>query len=251
MSGKILWLNLGLLAILAIGGVELRRRWLEAEKERQRAMAVKPNVSNVSVAPTGAPASAPAGNVTAAQYFEVAEKLLFAKDRNPMVVVEEKAPPPPPPPMPELPNVYGVMNLGLGPMVFMSTGNSPQQSYKVGDTIGEFQLTGASSKELTFTWKDKTVTKAVDELVAKSRPAQAQTQASYTPPPTPGRPDFTPAAPIKVPENVKPAPGADIGGERKGCLPGDTSPAGTVVDGYKKVSYSYAFGPICYWEAAR
>jgi hypothetical protein len=153
--------------------------------------------------------------------------------------------------MPELPNVYGVMNLGAGPVVFMSTGTSPQQSYKVGDQIGEFRLAAASSKELTFVWEDKTVTRSLDELVAQSKPAPSVAQASAAPPPAPGRPDFTPAAPVKAPDNVKPAPGVDIGGERKGCLPGDSSPAGTVVDGYKKVSYSYAFGPICYWEPAR
>ncbi len=248
MSGKLLWLNLSLLAVLAVGGVELRRRWLESEKARQKALAVKP-----VKAPPGntAPAVPPNGGVSAAQYFEVAEKFLFARDRNPMVVVEEKAPPPPPKPMPDLPNVFGVMNLGLGPMVFMSVGSEPQQSYKVGDRVGEFKLVAASSKELTFTWEDKTVTKSLDELVARSKPTAPAAQLSSAAPPAPGRPDFTPAAPIKVPENVKPAPGSDIGGERRGCLPGDTSPTGTVVDGYKKVSYQYAFGPICYWEPAR
>lgn len=248
MSGKLLWLNLSLVALLAVGGVELRRRWLDAEKERQKALAVKPVAAAVA---STAPPVAPNGGLSAAQYFEVAEKFLFSKDRNPVVVVEEKAPPPPPKPMPDLPNVFGVMNLGLGPMVFMSVGNTPQQSYKVGDTIGEFKLTAASTKELTFTWEDKTVTKSVDELVARSKPAAPVAQVSAAAPAAPGRPDFTPAAPIKVPDNVKPAPGADIGGERRGCLPGDSSPAGTVVDGYKKVSYQYAFGPICYWEPAR
>lgn len=248
MSGKILWLNLSLLAVLAVGSVELRRRWLESEKEKQRALAVKP-IAGASQ--NTAPAVAPNGGLSAAQYFEVAEKFLFSKDRNPMVVVEEKAPPPPPKPMPDLPNVFGVMNLGLGPMVFMSVGNTPQQSYKVGDTVGEFKLTAATSKELTFTWEDKTVTKSLDELVARSRPAAPVAQASTSAPATPGRPDFTPAAPIKTPDNVKPAPGSDIGGERRGCLPGDSSPTGTVAEGYKKVSYQYAFGPICYWEPAR
>ena len=60
-----------------------------------------------------------------------------------------------------------------------------------------------------------------------------------------------PAPPVRPPENVRPAPGVDIGGGRKGCIAGDSSPTGTIVDGYKKVSYAYAFGPICYWESSR
>jgi hypothetical protein len=33
----------------------------------------------------------------------------------------------------------------------------------------------------------------------------------------------------------------------KACQPGDTSPAGTVVDGYKKIVEQTPFGPACRW----
>ncbi|MDX2268513.1 MAG: hypothetical protein NW208_10440 [Bryobacter sp.] len=250
MKGKKTWLNGLLVLALLAGGWELRRRWLAAEAKKQMLLAQAPALNSNSK--PAAPPSVPTG-LAPAQYFEVAERFLFAKDRNPMVVVEEKAPPPPPPPMPPLPNVFGVMDLGLGPTVFMSVGTDGQKGYKVGETVGEFTLTAASSKEVTFTWKDKTVTTPLDELVARSKnsaPAQSA-QAAPPPPANPRMPDFTPPPPPKVPENVKPEPGTDIGMDRRGCVPGDTSPTGTVVDGWRKTSTNYAFGPICYWERVR
>ena len=66
--------------------------------------------------------SAPAGPriepVLATRYAEIAEKMLFAKDRNPTVVVEVK--PEAPKPMPKLPALYGVMNLLDGTTAIMS-----------------------------------------------------------------------------------------------------------------------------------
>jgi hypothetical protein len=251
MTRRIVWINLALFALLAAGAVELRNRWLAAEKRKANALAVKPLPPAASIA-TAPSASASASAVSPAQYFEVAEKFLFSKDRNPTVVVEEKAPPPPPKPMPELPNVFGVMNLGFGPTVFMSLGGNPQQGYKVGDTIGEFKLVAASSKELTFTWEDKSVTATLEELLARARPAQAQQANPAAAISRPGaQPDFSLPPPVKPPENVKAAPGSDIGGDRRGCVPGDSSPSGTVVDGWRKTSAQYAFGPICFWEKAR
>ncbi len=43
-------------------------------------------------------------------------------------------------------------------------------------------------------------------------------------------------------------PGAEVGQGYRGCLPGDDSPRGTVVDGYKKVSSASPFGVSCGWE---
>jgi hypothetical protein len=149
--------------------------------------------------------------------------------------------------MPNFPAVYGVMDIGMGPTVFMAADGGAQQGYKPGEKIGEFLLKAANQREITFEWDGKDITKSLDDLRAKpetpaapraATPLAASAAAPVAPPPKP-------------PENVRPAPGPEIGGGRRGCLPGDTSPAGTVVDGYKKVSYSYAFGPICYWESSR
>jgi hypothetical protein len=43
-------------------------------------------------------------------------------------------------------------------------------------------------------------------------------------------------------------PGADVGQGYRGCLPGDNSPAGTIVDGYRKVMSILPFGVSCGWE---
>jgi mannose-6-phosphate isomerase-like protein (cupin superfamily) len=43
-------------------------------------------------------------------------------------------------------------------------------------------------------------------------------------------------------------PGADLGLGYRGCVAGDNSPAGTIVDGYRKVMTTGPFGVSCGWE---
>ncbi len=248
MKRSIILLNLVLLAALIAGALDLRRRWLEARAREAQLLAIKP-LPALAGAP--APAAAPLvpQKLQPVQYFEVAERFLFSRDRNPTVVIE-KPPPPPPKVMPNFPAVFGVMDIGMGPTVFMSADRGNQQGYKLGDKIGEFTLLAATQKEITFEWEGKPIIKSLDDLRAKPQEPAAQqastermsSNVNNSPPPMP---------PPRIPENVRPAPGVDIGGGRRGCLPGDTSPAGTVADGHKKVSTNYAFGPICYWESTR
>jgi hypothetical protein len=248
MKRSILLLNLLLFTILAVGSYELRRRWLEGQSREARLLAVQPS-STPLPAQTNAAAAPQAQKLQAVQYFEVAERFLFSRDRNPNVVIERK-PEPPPKVMPNFPAVFGVMDIGMGPTVFMSVDRGSQQGYKLGDKIGEFTLLAANQKEITFEWEGKPVTKSLDDLRAKPQENASQqgpvermsSNVNNAPPPMPIQ---------RPPENVRPAPGADIGGGRRGCLPGDSSPAGTTADGYKKVSTNYAFGPICYWESTR
>jgi hypothetical protein len=46
-------------------------------------------------------------------------------------------------------------------------------------------------------------------------------------------------------------PGKDVGGGYHTCLPGDTSPPGTVVDGLKKLVNTTPFGVTCRWEPVK
>ncbi len=52
--------------------------------------------------------------------------------------------------------------------------------------------------------------------------------------------------PAAVPDLAR--PGRDIGGGKKACQKGDTSPAGTVRDGMKKVIVHLPIGQNCRWE---
>ncbi len=52
-------------------------------------------------------------------------------------------------------------------------------------------------------------------------------------------------------ERSKGNPWVDTGGSSHACSPGDTTPAGTVVNGYRKVVKASMFGQTCMWEPAR
>jgi hypothetical protein len=56
------------------------------------------------------------------------------------------------------------------------------------------------------------------------------------------------AAPGSTGNKDRARPGAEVGQGYRGCLPGDDSPSGTVVDGYRKVSSASPFGVSCGWE---
>jgi hypothetical protein len=236
-------LNLALLAALGALGWQLRLRWLQA-RERERAMLNKPVKPAPIVPPTPVPTVPP---VTAANYFDVAQKMLFSKDRNPTVVIEKPAPPPPKP-MPPLPLAHGYMNLGEPTVILSEKPGAPQKIYHEGDTIGEFKLVAVNNVDISFEWDGKVIT----EKLAKLRPKEAappvqeqQAQAAANAAPAPAPTVIAPA---------KPGPGASMGGDIKACVAGDSSPPGTVVDGMKKIVSPNPFAPggqSCRWEPVK
>lgn len=236
MKRKLLLGNLALLALCTAAGVHLRREWAEA-RDREQAMLRK------SIRPVPAPAVAalpPTAPVKAESYGDIAQKTLFSKDRNPVVVVEPP-PPPKPVPMPALPLFHGVVDFGDGPLAIMSLGpKGPHRDYQPGDEVGAFKLVAVNNDELVLEWDGKTITKKVDEILDRTPVA-----------PAPG-PASAPAAPLapKV-ATAPPAPGGELNGGVKACQPGDTSPAGTVTDGMRKVIKPTPFGSKCYWESEK
>jgi hypothetical protein len=236
MKRKLLLANLALLALTVAGAVHLRREWTEA-RAREQAVLLKP------IRPVPPPPSPPlpaAVAVRAADYNDIAQKMLFSKDRNPVVVVE----PPPPPkvvPMPALPLFHGVLNLGDGPMAILSEGpKGPHRDYQPGDKVGAFKLVAVNNDELVLEWEGQTITKKFDEILdrgtaAPPAPGPAPAAAAAAPPPPP----VATAAPL---------PGGDLSPGVKACVPGDTSPNGTVADGMRKVIRPSPFGSRCYWE---
>lgn len=209
------------------------------EHERRRAAFLR-----AAAAPPPPPAVAlppPPPQITAAAYVEIAQKLLLSRDRNPDVVIEVSAPKPVPP----LPRYYGLMNFGEGPRVVLAPQGKPQKTYAVGDEVGEFRLVAVEAAGLVFEWEGRQIRKRFDELKDPGEPAPAQ-QASSAPQPMP--PQNAPAAPAVSLVQETRGPGAEAGDNIRYCQPGDPTPPGTVVDGYRKVVRKSPFGERCMWE---
>lgn len=242
MSRKLLSLDLLLLALIVGAVVHLRREWLD-DRARERTVLRK------RIKPAPAPPMSPmpqAGAVKAATYGEIAEKMLFSKDRNPTVVIEAPAPPPPKP-MPPLPVFHGLLNLGDGPTAILSEKpGAEHRDFRPGDQVGDFKLVAVNNEEIVLEWDGQTINKKIEELADHSAPPppqQAHLAAKTAGPP--------PAAKPAPPKPAPAAPGVDLGGRGiKACQPGDDSPAGTVADGMRKVIKQTPFGRNCYWEPA-
>jgi hypothetical protein len=242
MSRKLIALDLALMALLGWTVYGLRQMWLAA-KSRERAEFQR-KIGRVPVAPLTPLEAAQA--VVPAKYKTIADKNLLFKDRNSDVVVDPPPPPPPEPPMPALPVFHGQMNIGDGPTAFMSiTATSPYEPIRPGETIGQFKLLSVNEKEIELEWHGKKVRKAVDEMLDNSQSGSSQAQADA------GAPRTGVAAPAPVQQVVE---GPKSEGEHfdnfgtASCQQGDTTPDGTVKNGYRKIHRQTPFGNICMWE---
>jgi hypothetical protein len=236
----------------------MRLRWLAAQAHET--VILRQTVQPRGIfAPRPTPPVKPAA---AADYLEVAQKMLFSKDRNPTAAIEVPAvkPPPPEPPMPPLPNFHGMMDLFGDSVIILSVGkDASQKSYRAGDEVGPFKLIAFDRESVTFEWRGKTVNAPVDKLVAKVEPpppaaAVAQQQAAAAPQVT----TLAPAAPsaavsLGSADGNKPPPalGVDMGGGFRACATGDTTPPGTVLNGYRKVVAATLMGNSCHWELVK
>jgi hypothetical protein len=240
---------LNLLLVLAIGAIvwQARVRWDDWQLKRRTNLnvVVKP-VAPPPLTPVPKPETPPA-----TKYLDVATKDLFSKDRNPIVV--------PDPPkvekvvkvMPPLPVVYGVLGLPSGTKAIMAEkAGAASKPVHQGDTIGEFKIASLDPQNVTFDWDDKQISKKIEDLIDRSNSDQS---AGGQGPAVQLR---APAVPIQQPQNNGPPGAKDLGVEvgapgqsQRACQPGDNSPAGTVVDGYKKTIVPSPFGSMCRWDA--
>ena len=262
------------LLLLFAGGLAwmLRAHYLEA-RARERALLNQKVPPKAVLAP---PSPAPARPAQPSDYVEVAQKMLFSKDRNPNVVVEAPKPVPEPP-MPALPIYHGQMDIGE-PVAFLSlpARATDQRGYHAGDRVGDFTLVSFDTDKIELEWRGKKVERKPDELAPKEPPPAP---AASTPGPGRGgtgaaqgaRPapaaNAAPQQPAAAVTELGPTPatgapgsaansepkglGAEIGEGVRGCLPGDQSPAGTVLSGYTKRSIPSMFGSICRWEQVK
>jgi hypothetical protein len=260
MSRKLVVLNLMLATMLAAAGWQIRERWMEARKRAADSVAMKPGAAPSAEVPKFE-GVAP---LQAASYADVATKMLFARDRNPTVVIEET--PVVVEPVPPFPVAYGVLAFGDMTTVFMSEKNgAPQKGYRVNDPVGPFKLSKVTRDEVTLDWKDRRFVKAIAELKPKDDappPADAAAAGPANEPPKKVNPDngkviveYAQTKKEELDEIQKKAsdgnPWVNVGGTNHACSPGDSTPAGTVMNGYRKVVRPSMFGQSCYWEPAR
>ena len=246
MKPKLIALNLVLLAALGAVIWQARTRWNEAHEKRNSTLNVRVKPAPVPPAIAAPKPETPA----AAKYADVATKNLFAKDRNPNVVIdppkveEQKK-------MPPLPVVFGVLGLPSGTRALMAEkAGAASVPVHAGDKVGEFKIASLDAQNVVFDWNGTQISKKIDELIDRSGPAAAGGAPAAAA--VPASTTSTTAAPPRPSGQPVPAtPGADIpaaaGQSQKSCVPGDNSPSGTVVDGYRKNVVQTPFGGICTW----
>jgi hypothetical protein len=262
VSRRLFYLN----ALLALGiiaaAMELRGRWIEARnrEEMMRLGALQPLRATLKPPIPGAKP------VSALDYTLVSSQMLFSRDRNPAIIVD-----PPPPPVekkwPPLPKSYGLMLLGEKPRILLGMGAGTQKSYVAGEKVGEFEIVQFDNRTITFAWNDKTIEKRLEDLV-DNNPMGSSSQSGVPPGGYGGPPGGVAAGGAASGNSARPAGGgltslgpggsadsrigADTGLQgTKSCAPGDNSPAGTVLNGMKKVVVPGMFGSSCYWEPVK
>ncbi len=234
MNRRLIALDVVLVAAVVWAGFQLRNYWRDATAREKATLTRK---VDPGPAPRFTPLAAPPG-VLASSYAAIADKMLFDRSRNSTVVVEVP-PPPPPKPVPPLPVYHGMMNLGDGPVAVMSVNASaPHQEVHIGDVIGPFKLLDVNSREIALEWDGKVIRKLTDEL--EDRTVREDSE--------PVRAAAAPAAPPPV--ATPQGPGGDTGRGFRACAPNDSTPDGSVVDGYRKTSVTTLFGMQCRWEPA-
>jgi len=249
LTNKLIALNVALFALLALLIVQVRREWQNAQS-RERAFLGKP-IQPASAAPL-VPYVKPAP-LMASNYAGVAQMNLFAQDRNSNVILD-----PPAPvvvkPVPPFPVARGVMLWEGMPPTVVLTDRGVQKGFHPGDAIGEWKIVSIDNQFVVFEWEGKEFRKRLDELLDKTM-LTAEGPGPGGGPPSAAATNLTPPPPAAVQSLSSSArsgePGPDLGGNVKGCAAGDTSPAGTVSGGMRKVVTSTPFGSSCHWESVR
>ena len=163
-NSKLIAVNVGLAAALALIAWQGRVRWVEAQAERHANL--NQPIRHI-VPPRPVPRPKPDG-VQAAKYADVATKNLFSKDRNPTVIVEAPKVEPPKV-MPPLPVVYGVLTLSSGTKAIMAEkSGASSKTVHAGDAIGDFKILAMDANKVTFEWDGKPLERNFDDLVDHS-----------------------------------------------------------------------------------
>ena len=261
MKAKYVALNLALTVAILVASWQAGTHRKEARAARERAVLAP--VKTLAVLPP-APVPLPEA-ASAAHYAEVATNDLFSRDRNPTIVIEppkvEK-----PKEMPPLPVIYGVLGLPSGTRALMSDrAGVTGKPVHAGDMVGEFKILTLDTRDVTIQWESRVIARRVEDLIDRGSHSDAAPNVAAAAASAGAAPvatnlydaqlrDQTARAQGNAPPLQPVTPGGSIGAEvgsaghsERACRPGDTSPAGTVVDGYRKILIPTPFGANCRW----
>jgi hypothetical protein len=229
----------------------LRLKWIETHRRQER-----PELNSTQKGPEPdfpSPRNPWPKAIAGSEDKKAVQEDVFARDRTPNVIIEvEPVPPaPPPPPMPQLPVYFGTMFIG-DPVIVLEFPPGTQKSYHAAETVGAFYLVSFDRERVVFDWNGKKVERTLEELRggASAAPnlAAAPSAAISTRTAAPRSNVTTVEAEPSDKSKLSTKLGIDTGVGIRLCLGGDTSPAGTVVDGYRKRMVNGTFGPTCSWE---
>jgi len=208
-------------------------RWIYAATESEHAAAPA-----AEAAKTGAPQS----------FADIVDGNLFSPQRTSQLLQAAQEVKPP-----ELPLLYGTMNVGDGWFALMAPGGeSSPLSKRVlpGEEIGGYKLVSIGTSQVVLDWQQRTFTVDVSEsarrvprIVEKTAPAQVSTPGGSRP-----LLSNSPTRPAAVNTVGGSPPGA--GHQASGYMPPGAdadAPEGTVVDGRRKVVVQSPFGPQVRW----
>jgi len=235
-------LDFGLVAVLVLLGFQFHR---ERVREQAREQALLRSGARSNASGTLAPL-AKVDPLTATSYAVVAANNLFSKDRNPNVILDPVIPPPEKP-VPPFPVARGVMLWGEVPptVVLAEKVGGQQRGYHPGEKIGEWTIVSVDNSYVVFGWNEKQFKKRIDELLDRTpiMVAEAPAQAAAGP--------AAPKPAQSLSDSATSGPGVDIGADMKACIAGDNTPAGTIVNGMRKVEGQTPFGSACRWEKVK
>jgi hypothetical protein len=235
---KLLLLNLILAGLLVWIGFRFRDVYAAARTREARVLGRQ--VPRTKFPPL--PVVPPPEPVTAATYLDVASRMLFAKDRNPNVIIDP-VPVEKKPEMPALPVAHGLMLFGDPGIILSERPGAAQRTYHKGEKVGPFKVVSFDTSKIVLDWNGELVERTVDELLEKSTAPPEATVAGAAKPAAPPAAASVESHPL--------GPGADIGAGFRGCQPNDSSPSGTVQGGYRKIEVPTPFGKSCRWEPVR
>jgi CheY-like chemotaxis protein len=169
--------------------------------------------------------------VSAVDYSGIATNDLFSTDRSSTITLDSSPPRPP-----SLPIVYGVLGLASGSVAIVSDESSGgSRSVRAGDVLGVVSVVSIDNQRVVFEASGKQT--SVDVASFSDRL-----------PTTVGTGELQP---VKFGSPMSSSPQQDHGSAEKTritCIPGDSSPIGTVAGRYQKVSVLTSSGaPICAW----